>query len=165
MEDGLALDAVIAGSETQRAEFWQARESAPLAKAAEGDWLRMDSSVPPHRLGEFIAALDGALERICAGPHIVAYGHAGDGNMHLSSRPDGKSPAERPELASKIAAAMDAETMKVGGSFSAEHGIGQTHAAKLAAKKDPTALATMRKIKRALDPHNLMNPGKILPQE
>ena len=165
VEDGTALDAVVAASESQRAQFWEARESTPLAKAKEGEWLRMDSSVPPHRLAEYIAALESRLERICAGPHIVAYGHAGDGNMHLSSRPRGESPSAHPELSAKIAEAMDEETIKAGGSFSAEHGIGQTHPAKLAARKDPAALAMMKKIKRALDPDNLMNPGKIFPQE
>ena len=165
VEDGTALDAVVAASESQRAQFWEARESAPLAKAKEGKWLRMDSSVPPHRLAEYIAALESRLERICAGPHIVAYGHAGDGNMHVSSRPRGGSPSAHPELSAKIAEAMDEETVKAGGSFSAEHGIGQTHPAKLAARKDPAALAMMKKIKRALDPDNLMNPGKIFPQE
>ena len=165
VEDGTALDAVVAASESQRAQFWEARESAPLAKAKEGEWLRMDSSVPPHRLAEYIIALKNRLERICAGPHIVAYGHAGDGNMHVSSRPRGESPSAHPELSAKIAEAMDEETIKAGGSFSAEHGIGQTHPAKLAARKDPAALAMMKKIKRALDPDNLMNPGKIFPQE
>ena len=161
IENGIADDAVVAESESQRLEFWEARESTPLAKAGEGDWLRMDSSVPPHRLAEFVAALESRLLEICDGQYVLSYGHAGDGNMHLAARPKDGEPSAHPELSERIADAMDEETRKFGGSFSAEHGIGQTHPGKLAERKDPPALAMMRKIKRALDPENLMNPGKI----
>ena len=72
-------------------------------------------------------------------------------------------PSANPELAQRVSAAIDEETRRAGGSFSAEHGIGQVYPAKLAAEKDPAALAAMRKIKRALDPRGIMNPGKMLP--
>ena len=161
IDDGIATDAVLAESESQRAEFWEARESVPLAKAKEGEWLRMDAAVPPHRLAEFVSALESRLAGVCEGRYVVAYGHAGDGNMHVAARPKGEAPSAHPELTAKLAAAMDDETARLGGTFSAEHGIGQTHSAKLAAEKNPAALAAMRKIKRALDPDNIMNPGKI----
>lgn len=163
MTDNIVVDAVVAESESQRAAFWEARESVPLAKAKEGNWLRMDSSVPPHRLAEFIDGLERDLAAVCDGQHVVAYGHAGDGNMHVAARPHGEEPAAHPELTAKLAATMDAAVVRRGGCFSAEHGIGQTHREQLAARKDPAALAMMRKIKTALDPNNLMNPGKIFP--
>ena len=161
IESGDASDAAVAGSETQRAEFWEARESVPLAKGKEGEWLRADVAVPPHRLAEFIAAAEARLHGACPGQYVVAYGHAGDGNIHIAARPQGADPSANPELTRKVAEAIDAATAAFGGTFSAEHGIGETLAAKLKARKDPAALTAMRRIKKALDPDNIMNPGKM----
>ena len=165
IERGDASDAAVAGSETQRAEFWEARESVPLAKGREGEWLRADVAVPPHCLAEFVAATEARLHGACPGQYVVAYGHAGDGNIHISARPEGADPSANPELTRRVAETIDAATAEFGGTFSAEHGIGETLTAKLKARKDPAALAAMRRIKKALDPDNIMNPGKMFSRE
>lgn len=157
-DEGIIDDAVFAMSESRRREFWAARECAPEATRREGEWLKLDVCLPPHRLAAFVAAAEDAAGE---GAHIIAFGHLGDGNLHLSLRPHDRAPAESPALSAKIAGRILDLAEEAGGSFSAEHGIGRTHAALLQKYKDPAAMRAMRAIKNALDPRGIMNPGVL----
>ena len=159
LQNGIAEDAVFAISESQRRAFWAVREFSPEVTRREGKWLKLDVCLPPNRIAAFVAE----VERIVGGetPAIV-FGHLGDGNLHLSFRPHGASPEESPALSAQISARILALAESEGGSFSAEHGIGRTHAALLPVYRDAAAMATMRAIKNALDPDGIMNPGVLL---
>ncbi len=157
-DGGFAEDAVFALSESRRREFWAARELAPEATRREGKWIKLDVCLPPHRLAAFAAAAEKAAGD---GAHIIAFGHLGDGNLHLSLRPRHRAPEDAPALAEKITARILELAEEAGGSFSAEHGIGRTHAALLQKHGNPAALAAMRAIKNAIDPRGIMNPGAL----
>lgn len=158
MKAELADDVVFALSESRRREFWAVRECAPEATRREGKWIKLDLCLPPGRLAAFVAAAEDAAGD---GVHIISFGHLGDGNLHLSLRPQNRAPEEEPALADKITARILALAEEAGGSFSAEHGIGRTQTALLQKYKDPAAFAAMRAIKNALDPHGIMNPGVL----
>lgn len=157
-EDGVADAAVFALSESRRREFWTARELAPEATRREGKWIKLDVCLPLHRLAAFAEAAETAAGE---GTHIIAFGHLGDGNLHLSLRPQNRAPEDAPALAEKITARILQLAQENGGSFSAEHGIGRTHAALLQKYGNPAALAAMRAIKKTIDPRGIMNPGAL----
>lgn len=156
-------DAVIAASESQREAFWRLRETIPEAQGREGASLKHDISVEPAQLPGFVEAGRTLLERLAPGARLVAYGHLGDGNLHFNlSEPaggDGGALAARTE---EIRRAVHDLVAEHGGSFSAEHGIGQFKVGELERYEDPAALDLMRSIKRAIDPQGIMNPGKVL---
>ena len=156
LEKGFITDAIPAQNETMREQFWQARESTPEASRKAGKWLKMDISLPISQLAFFINTMETALPKISAGKYIIAFGHLGDGNLHLSAMPDDGAAAE------KICARVYEMVQQCGGSFSAEHGIGQSKTALLQKYKDAPSIAAMRAIKKALDPRGIMNPGKVL---
>ena len=156
-------DAAIAASESQREAFWRLRETIPEAQGREGASLKHDISVEPARLPGFVEAGRILLERLAPAARLVAYGHLGDGNLHYNlSEPaggDGGALAARTE---EIRRAVHDLVAAHGGSFSAEHGIGQFKVGELERYEDPAALDLMRAIKRAIDPQGIMNPGKVL---
>ncbi len=164
LEAGEIGDAVIAGSEAQAGSLWRLREGMVEAQRFEGGSIKHDVSVPVRRVPAFIRAATARVERELAGVRVMAFGHVGDGNVHFNlSQPvtmDTGAFLERwsafNHLVHDIAAGM-------GGSFSAEHGIGQLKTAEMARYKSPTELALMASIKQALDPTGIMNPGKVLP--
>ena len=162
-ERQLLRDAAIAASESQREAFWRLRETIPEAQGREGASLKHDISVEPARLPGFVEAGRILLERLAPAARLVAYGHLGDGNLHYNlSEPaggDGGALAARTE---EIRRAVHDLVATHGGSFSAEHGIGQFKVGELERYEDPAALDLMRSIKRAIDPHGIMNPGKVL---
>ncbi|MCH9704857.1 MAG: FAD-binding oxidoreductase [Proteobacteria bacterium] len=162
LEEKLANNIQLATSETQRAMFWQVREEAPLILARHGKWLRHDIALPVAALPAFIAEVEQRLRAVCDGLYIIGFGHLGDGNLHLSVRPLDADPQEHPELSTQLSRAVYDCVAAYDGSFSAEHGIGQLKVELLERYKDPTALAMMQAIKQALDPHYLLNPGKVL---
>jgi FAD/FMN-containing dehydrogenase len=163
MTDGLVLDAAIAGSEQQRAAFWLLRESVPEAQRHAGASLKHDVAVPVAAIPELLQRGGALVAELAPEGFLVAYGHAGDGNLHfnVNQRPgtDGVSFAAREPALKRAVHDLVAQ---LGGSFSAEHGIGRLKVAELEHYAAPAELAAMRAIKQALDPNGIMNPGKVL---
>jgi FAD/FMN-containing dehydrogenase len=163
IERQLVADAVTAKSGTQRDALWRLREAIPEAQGREGASLKHDISVEPSRLPAFMEAGRELLERLAPGARLVAYGHLGDGNLHYNlSEPAGGDGGALASRTAEIRRAVHDLVVAHGGSFSAEHGIGQSKVGELERYEDPAALDVMRAIKLALDPLGLMNPGKVL---
>jgi len=163
IESGLAIDAVTAASGAQREGLWRLRETIPEAQGREGASLKHDISVEPSRVPAFIEAGNALLERLAPGARLVAYGHLGDGNLHYNlSEPAGGDGGALAARSDEIRRAVHDLVARHGGSFSAEHGVGQSKVGELERYEDPVALDVMRAIKRVLDPAGIMNPGKVL---
>jgi D-lactate dehydrogenase (cytochrome) len=163
IEGGAARDATVAASEAERAAFWRLRETIPEAQGREGASLKHDVSVEPARLPAFVEAGHALLGRLAPGARLVAYGHLGDGNLHFNlSEPAGGDGGTLAARTAEIRRAVHDLVAAHGGSFSAEHGIGQSKVGELERYEDPAALGLMRVIKQAIDPHGIMNPGKVL---
>ena len=161
-ERGLATDGVVAQSEGQRAEMWRLRESIPEANRLTGSVASHDVSVPLSEIPALIERGTAAVEAL--GPlRINAFGHVGDGNLHFNAFPrEGVTRDEVLALRDPVIRTVHDLVDSLGGSISAEHGIGRLKAAELARYGDPAKLAAMRAIKAALDPHGIMNPGAVL---
>jgi FAD/FMN-containing dehydrogenase len=164
LEAGVADDAAVAASLQQSRVMWQIRESIPLAQAQEGLNIKHDIALPISRLAAFVHAAGAALAQRWPGMRLVNFGHLGDGNLHFNVQaPAGADAAQF--LAAHEAACNELVYDLVaahGGSFSAEHGIGQLKCAELRHYKPAVDLRLMRAVKQALDPQGLMNPGKLL---
>lgn len=161
---GLAEDAVLAQSESQRAEFWAARELISDSQKPEGGSIKHDVSVPVSRVPDFLAAADTEVERLMPGARFVSFGHLGDGNIHYNiSQPPGMEKGHFLARWNEVNDVVFAVVARFEGSISAEHGIGRLKAHRMTAIKDPVELALMRQMKAALDPHNILNPGRVLP--
>lgn len=157
-----ATDAVIAANDTQAAAFWAIRESLPEAERRDGPAAKHDIALPVAAVPAFMAEVTPALEARFAGASVLAFGHLGDGNLHYNVRaPAGAGAdwltANGPNITAYVHDAVAAR----GGSISAEHGIGSIKREDLARLGDSAKLAAMRAVKRALDPFNIMNPGKL----
>jgi FAD/FMN-containing dehydrogenase len=163
LEENSILDAAIAQSDAQARAFWKLREFISEAQAHEGPNIKHDVSIPISVIPEFIRKTDVELERAHPGVRMVTFGHVGDGNLHYNvSAPDGVAP----ELFLRQSAAInrivhDSVTL-FHGSISAEHGLGQLKREEIRRYKSPLELELMRRIKGALDPNGIMNPGKVL---
>ena len=157
-------DAVVAESLAQARALWHIRESIPLAQPLEGLNIKHDISIPLSSIPRFVEATDALLEQRIAGVRLVNFGHLGDGNLHYNVQaPVGIEPAEfLREHEEAVNDVVFESVMRFGGSISAEHGIGSLKVGQLERYKSPVALALMRAIKRALDPHNVMNPNRVL---
>jgi len=162
-EAGQIDDAALAASGEQRAAFWALRENISEVQKFEGGSIKHDVSVPIGAVPDFLAEAGEAVARRMPGARLVAFGHMGDGNIHFN--------VSQPVGADKTAFLADWEGMnevvhaivaRYQGSFSAEHGIGRLKRDLLARAKDPAALDVMRRLKAALDPDGLLNPGKVL---
>ena len=164
MEAGCVSDAVVAENITQARTLWHIRESIPMAQAEEGLNIKHDISLPVSRIPAFVAETDALLEREIPGVRLVNFGHLGDGNLHYNVQaPAGADgPAFLREQEERVNTLVFDQVARFNGSISAEHGVGELKAGKLPSYKDATALAMMRAIKQALDPQNLLNPGKVL---
>ncbi len=162
-EAGHIEDAVIAASLTQAADFWRLRELMPEAQKPEGASVKHDVSVPIARLPEFIARANVVVEKICPGVRPVPFGHFGDGNIHYNiSEPVGFAKGKFLEIGETINGAVHDLVHELGGSISAEHGIGRSKREELVRFKSPVELELMQGIKRVFDPNGIMNPGKVL---
>jgi FAD/FMN-containing dehydrogenase len=163
MEAAEIVDAAIAVNDSQRESFWRLRESVPEAQRREGASIKHDVSVTTTELPRFIVEATTAILQICPDARIVSYGHLGDGNLHFNaSEPlQGDSNAFM-TLAPRINRAVHDLIARYGGSFSAEHGIGQLKRGELQRYKNPVALSLMQTLKQAIDPKGIMNPGKVL---
>ena len=163
LEQGVIEDASIAASLEQRADFWQLRECLSDAQSKEGGSIKHDVSVAVGLVPTLIREATPAVEAFEPGARVVAFGHLGDGNIHFNvSQPvgaDGQAFLDRWDAMNEIVHGIVA---RLGGSYSAEHGVGQLKRGLLARWKDPASLSVMRQIKAALDPNGVMNPGKVL---
>ncbi len=164
MEAGCVSDAVVAESMAQAHALWHIRESIPLAQAEEGLNIKHDISINVSRIPEFVAETNALLLARFPGARMVVYGHLGDGNLHYNVQaPENQDQAL---FLNEQEAPMNALVYEVvdryRGSISAEHGVGSLKVDSLPKHKSPVALSMMRAIKQGLDPHNLMNPGRVL---
>jgi len=160
---GLVADGVLAASEAQRDALWALRETIPLANRRIGAVLSNDIAVPVGAVPEFLARGDRAVAAIDATLRVNAFGHLGDGNLHYNIFPPaGQAAAAFAPLRDRLEGAVNDLVLSLGGTFSAEHGIGRIKAAELARRGDPGKLAAMRAIKAALDPLGILNPGAML---
>jgi len=161
-EAGLALDGALSQSAAQRAAFWALREALPEANRRIGSVSSHDISVPLHAIPAFIAQAPGSIAPL-GDFRINCFGHVGDGNLHWNVFPmPGKSRADHEALRDEIKRAVHDLVHSLGGSVSAEHGIGRLKVSDLERYGDPGKLRAMRAIKAALDPHGIMNPGAVL---
>ena len=149
--------------EGQRANFWAMREGTLEAMQKHGNWVMNDISFQVSDLPGAIADLEAAFAAIAPGPFCAAFGHMGDGNLHICARPYDEDPSKHPKEAQAIKDAVRDAVIKWRGSISAEHGIGQMKRDELARLGDPVALGMMRAVKQTLDPQGILNPGKLVP--
>jgi FAD/FMN-containing dehydrogenase len=163
VERELVVDAVVAGSRTQRAALWALREGISEAQRIGGASIKHDVTLPIAELAEFVAEIGDLLDEVLPGVRRVTYGHVGDGNLHynLSAPPSGDAAlrASAPDLTRRVYDAVAGR----GGSISAEHGLGSLKREAAASYKSDVEIDLMRSVKQALDPRGLMNPGKVVP--
>jgi D-lactate dehydrogenase (cytochrome) len=160
---GIVTDASVAQSGADRTLMWAAREQMSEVQSKEGASIKHDISVPIGAVPQMIAKGSAAVERVVDGIRPCPFGHMGDGNIHFNfTQPVGMDGKAFMAREAEVNAALYAVVAKLGGSISAEHGIGQLKAGLLRQVKDPVALEMMRAIKQALDPNGIMNPGKLL---
>jgi FAD/FMN-containing dehydrogenase len=162
-QQGLVKDAMLASSLAQAKSMWKLRESIPEAQSRHGLSLKHDVSVPLSEIPTLIERGTTLVARMAPDGDVVAYGHAGDGNLHFNvSQKPGADPGAFRARASALEAALFDLVESLGGSISAEHGIGRLRAREFARRADPAELDVMRSLKTALDPKGILNPGKVL---
>ena len=163
LEGGCILDATLAQSEGQARALWKLRELISDAQALEGPNIKHDVSIPISRIPDFIRETDAELARVHPGVRMVTFGHVGDGNVHYNvSAPEGVAPDIFVKETDAINRIVHDSVARSHGSISAEHGLGQAKREEIRRYKSPLELELMRKIKSTLDPHGIMNPGKVL---
>jgi FAD/FMN-containing dehydrogenase len=163
LSEGLIIDAVLTRSEREREALWKMRESIPEAQRRAGPGLKHDISVPVSRLADFVARAAPWIAANVPDGQLVAYGHAGDGNLHFNvSATPGADAVRFLARGAAVQRAVHELVQEFGGSFSAEHGIGRLKVGELERYTSPVELSLMRAIKQAFDPHHIMNPGKVL---
>lgn len=163
MDRGLIQDAVVASSLSQSQTMWQLREHISMAQAAEGKNIKHDIAVPVSRLADFIEETDALLQQKFPASRMVTFGHLGDGNLHYNvSAPLGHNDDDFLQHQAAINQLVHDKVHAYDGSISAEHGLGALKRDEIKRYKSETELNMMVAIKRALDPLNLMNPGKVL---
>lgn len=163
LEAGEVLDAAIGESEAQRGAIWRLREEHPEAQKREGASVKNDVSVPVSRVPEMIRRCSAALVELIPGSRPVPFGHMGDGNIHMNlEQPEGADPAAFLARSHDIMDTVNAVVRDLDGSFSAEHGVGRLKTDMVADWRGGAEIDLMRRIKAAVDPQGLMNPGKVL---
>jgi len=163
LEDEIIDDAVIAANLSQRQAFWKLRDEMSAAQKPEGGSIKHDISVPVAAVPDFIAEADEAVLKLIPGSRSVPFGHLGDGNIHYNiSQPIGADAADFLARWHEVNKVVFDIVLKMGGSISAEHGIGVLKREELPDVKDKTAIELMRAVKALLDPNGIMNPGKVL---
>lgn len=163
MQAGLVADAVLANSEREAEQLWFLRESISEAQRAAGAQVNLDISVSLSDVPRFLVQAEEAALSLLDGVRIVAFGHAGDGNIHYTViQPQGDSSEQFQALRLRMTETVQSVVAQLGGSISAEHGIGVARRDELPMYKSPVALALMKTIKEALDPQWIMNPRALL---
>jgi FAD/FMN-containing dehydrogenase len=153
------LDAVVAQNLAQRDEMWERREAAAEVTVIQKPLINNDVALPLEKVSEFFKTAGERLEALDPGIEPVCVAHLGDGNVHYVVWPKSQNPAVHDEIVKTV----EEIVLSLGGSFSAEHGIGITKLPSMERRKNPVAMKVMRQIKAALDPNNIMNPGKVIP--
>jgi FAD/FMN-containing dehydrogenase len=162
-ERNIVADATIARSQEQADRLWALRENISEAQRREGPNIKHDISLPISAIPEFTTTTRDALLDAFPGMRVVVFGHHGDGNLHYTvAAPEGASAQNFLANTAAVNRIVHDRVVAAGGSISAEHGIGQLKRGELAHYKSPLELELMRRIKAALDPHGLLNPGKVL---
>ncbi len=163
-EQQIIVDGTMAQSESQRLSMWRFREAIPETERLIGGSIKHDISLPISEISTFLGLINDKLDQITLNKRISIYGHIGDGNLHFNLlHLEDADPGEFKQLYEHdLSTAIYDLTADLGGSFSAEHGIGQLKLNQLKQYKDPTALDVMKKIKSVIDPKNSMNPGKLI---
>lgn len=159
MDEGMVLDAQIARTEAQRRAMWQRRELAAEITFARTPAIDTDIAVPLDRVAEFLDRIHARLPALDPGAETLSVAHLGDGNVHLTVFPARQDEA----ITDEVFEALEDVVQDLGGSFSAEHGVGLSKLNSMRRRKSPVALDVMRAIKAALDPEGRMNPGKVIP--
>jgi FAD/FMN-containing dehydrogenase len=163
LQANLMTDAVVAKNDLEANDLWKVRHSISEAQKREGASLKHDVSVPVASAGAFINAADEAVASALPGIRVVAFGHVGDGNIHYNlSQPTGMDPRSFLGNRDMLASIVYDTVVRFDGSISAEHGIGQAKRADLRHYRGDVELGLMRTLKAALDPQNIMNPGKVI---
>lgn len=165
VSDGIIADATLATSEAQADALWRLREVISEAERIDGPAAKHDISVPVSAMPGFAVDVGAAVEARFTGTRVIAFGHLGDGNIHFNVRAPGggDGAAWLRDEGGAVTRFVNDAVGAAGGSISAEHGIGQMKLDELVRTGDPVRLAAQAAIKRALDPHNIMNPGKLVP--
>jgi len=164
LERGLISDAAVAQTAAQRDEFWSIRELVSESQKPEGGSIKHDISVPIGRVPQFIAEADAAVSRFMPGTRFVTFGHLGDGNIHYNvSQPAGMDKDAYLATWDAMNDVVFGVVERLGGSISAEHGIGRLKVRHMAHIKSPVELEIMRGLKQLLDPNAILNPGRVLP--
>ncbi len=162
-EAGAVIDAVLASSEAQAKDLWHFREVLPESQTREGGSIKHDVSVPVSKVADFIKEGSRLLEASMEGIRVLPFGHVGDGNIHFNvSQPVDMAKDDFYTHWQAMNRIIHDLVMEMGGSFSAEHGIGRLKKEELARYGDPLDLELMRRIKGVFDPEGIMNPGKVL---
>jgi FAD/FMN-containing dehydrogenase len=164
IEQGVASDAVLAENLGRARQLWHLREQIPLAQAMEGPNIKHDISIPVSSIAGFCAETDALLRREIPGVRLVNFGHLGDGNLHynVQAPEGGDAKAFVVEHEQRVNQLVYDSVHRFDGSISAEHGVGALKVERLEQFKSPVALGLMRAVKRALDPQNLLNPGRVV---
>jgi FAD/FMN-containing dehydrogenase len=163
LEDGMVLDAALARNERERAALWKLRETIPEAQRIDGANLKHDISVTITALPDFVERASGWVRANVPDGRLIVYGHVGDGNLHFNlNQAPGTDRNTFLARESEIKRAIHDLVRELGGSFSAEHGIGRLKVAELELYATPVELDLMRALKQALDPNGVLNPGKVL---
>lgn len=163
IEEDIITDAAVAQSIAQSQVMWQLRENISAAQAAEGQNIKHDIAIPVSSLPDFIAKTDRLLQEYLPGCRMVTFGHLGDGSLHYNvSRPENLPQADFLAHTAAVNRIVYDSVTRFDGTLSAEHGVGALKREELVRYRSATEIALMKKIKAALDPNNLMNPGKIL---
>lgn len=160
LEEGLVTDAVVATSEAQRRRMWARREAAAEICLGLSPAVDTDICLPLDRIAAFLTAAEARLAALDPGLRSLTVGHLGDGNLHYTLFPT----RDEAGLKDAVMDCVEDITTAMGGSFSAEHGIGLSKLPSMRRRKDPVAVEVMRALKAALDPGALLNPGKVIPE-
>jgi FAD/FMN-containing dehydrogenase len=162
MEEASVIDVAFAKTERDRQALWKLRETLPDAHRLDGATIANDISVQPSRIAQFLERTDSAIRDALASAQSYPFGHVGDGNLHYAIKAPGD---EAPLLVARglLERIVQEETAKLGGSISAEHGLGLAKNKEIQRYKSADEIGLMRSLKRTLDPKNILNPGKLLP--
>jgi FAD/FMN-containing dehydrogenase len=163
----ILLDAIIAQSKQQKDDLWDLREMTPEANKLAGAFCNSDTSVPISKISNFIDNSFSAIQKIYPNLRINSYGHIGDGNIHLNVLPPKEISKfdflkNNPKVIEEVRMAINETTHSLGGSISAEHGIGRLKIKDLEMYANKARLKAIKSIKSAMDPNNIMNPGVIV---
>lgn len=162
-DEALILDAVIAKNTAEADNLWRLRHSIAEAERHDGTGLKHDISIPIGNMQEFLARGEALLARLTPEANLLVFGHIGDGNLHYNvTLPREMAPDAERAAGALITAAIYDLVAEMGGSFSAEHGVGSSKRSFLEKYRGGTEIDLMRRLKKALDPQNILNPGKVI---